>query len=164
MALQRGGAGGLDGEGSATVVPAAFQVPAACEGGAAGLPEQAWGGSAGRHQELYQLEVKGSYEVSLGKGCAVSPCQTRSCPGLGAVHGRCVWERAEGAAGGAGVAADPHSASAGQRTFPAGWDSPGRGLGGRAVSRSRLSCTAFHRDTGGTYTDLRGFATGRCKF
>ncbi|KAK2514060.1 hypothetical protein Q9233_015173 [Columba guinea] len=44
------------------------KVPAACEGDAAGLPEQAWGSSDSRHKELYQVEVKGSYEVSLGPG------------------------------------------------------------------------------------------------
>ncbi|XP_065689165.1 zinc finger protein 783-like [Patagioenas fasciata] len=44
------------------------KVPAACEGNAAGLPEQAWGSSDSRHKELYQVEVKESYEVSLGPG------------------------------------------------------------------------------------------------
>ncbi|NXL95208.1 ZN777 protein, partial [Alectura lathami] len=41
------------------------QVPAVGEGDAACLPEQEWGGSDSRQQELYRMAAKGSYEAAV---------------------------------------------------------------------------------------------------
>ncbi|NXJ86901.1 ZN398 protein, partial [Trogon melanurus] len=48
---------------------AGAKVPAACEGDAAGLLEQAWGSPESEQKELFRIAVKGSYEavVSLGE-------------------------------------------------------------------------------------------------
>lgn len=55
-----------------------FQVPASGEDDAACLAEQEWGGVDSRQQELYRMEVKGSYEavVSLGEIHSLRLCQT----------------------------------------------------------------------------------------
>lgn len=157
------------------MVPAAFQVPAACEGDAAGLPEQAWGSSDSRHKELYQVEVKGSYEVSLGKGCSVFPCQTLSCPGLGPVYGRCVcgsgWRGLREAWA---LLRTRTQRLRGRERSPRVRTALGGDSGATltlcpaacfpAPCFTRTRAVLFHQDTGCTYTALQGFPTGRRKF
>lgn len=126
------------------MVPAAFQVPAACEGDAAGLPEQAWGSSDSRHKELYQVEVKGSYEVSLGKGCSVFPCQTVSCRGWVRFTGAACVGAGGGGCGRRGHCCGPALSVCGAENVPRGL---GQCRGGIRVPRSRcvLQPAFLHR-------------------